>query len=235
MNYKDLPKREQQAAALELISIAYAYYGTNAEAEDLAISAGILAEDLSCIPDLQVEELSNLFTSSRKKQGDIYKCYPALIYKMIKAEKSSINQVKQYAQIIEPAEVNDKLERERAKDFADSVAIPFLTLLSECREKEAAKKYPFIPASVIYDFLLKHNAADLCLEDEDYNEAIHELEKAAEQAGYFEAKELKDLITQIAIPKGSTELSFRAKAYAVKRLALDEQRFKAAIYNLKNI
>ena len=233
MLFKELSKQEQKILAVNLLATAYNYYGTNAEAEDLALSAGSLAADLSSIPNLKADELEDLFTQGRKKH-EVFKCSPFVIFKIISAEKAAANK-QDKSQIYPMQEIpSEDVIKARQIDFASSVVIPYLDLLYTNGLAAVADTFPFIPASVIYDFILKHNLSDITLEDHDYQDAIHELEMAANHAGYFESKNIKSMIASLVMPQQSRDLSFRAKAYALQRFIEDEAMHKNLLNKLDN-
>lgn len=233
MLFKDLSKQEQKILAVNLLATAYNYYGTNAEAEDLALSAGSLAADLSSISNLKADELEDLFTHGRKKH-EVFKCSPFIIFKIISAEKAAAN--KQDKSNSYPMQEIPSEEEIKARqiDFASSVVIPYLDLLSSRGLGAVADTFPFIPASVIYDFILKHKLSEITIEDNDYQDAIHELEMAANHAGYFESKNIKSMIASLVMPQQSRDLSFRAKAYALQRFIEDEAMHKYLLSKLDN-
>ena len=233
MLFKELSKQEQKILAVNLLATAYNYYGTNAEAEDLALSAGSLAADLSSIPNLKADELEDLFTQGRKKH-EVFKCSPFVIFKIISAEKAAANK-QDKSQSYPMQEIpSEEVIKARQIDFASSVVIPYLDLLYTNGLGAVADTFPFIPASVIYDFILKHNLSEITLEDNDYQDAIHELEMAANHAGYFESKNIKSMIASLVMPQQSRDLSFRAKAYALQRFIEDEAMHKNLLNKLDN-
>lgn len=233
MLFKDLSKQDQKILAVNLLATAYNYYGTNAEAEDLALSAGSLAADLSSIPNLKADELEDLFTQGRKKH-EVFKCSPFIIFKIISAEKAAANKQDRCNGYPMPEIPSEEIIRARQIDFASSVVIPYLDLLSSRGLGAVADTFPFIPASVIYDFILKHKLSEITLEDNDYQDAIHELEMAANHAGYFEGKNIKSMIASLVMPQQSRDLSFRAKAYALQRFIEDEAMHKYLLSKLDN-